>query len=376
MLPYFAAAGHNLYAKSAYLYLQNMQKLEGDHPVVFKQFQEGHHVVRRSDRYWAGLSTDLVIEQVLMRSLKTQGGLTRGRGMSETQRLIWLLSMPACAEMNCAMQDFTGITYETSDQHIDMSKSRQERDLVDTDKILNFLVSKNPFDSDEVKLRSIASGVTASKSVNVDNAKDIGMNIVNSMIDHNVSDFTFRRKDHAVVLSASSIEVDGDIIQIDPQLLFQRLIAVKHKYEDTASLFKYELCSYPPALFDNYALPREADKPDIANTIWLKAGYPRESGPPELVHYVVDGGGLLHRIPWNRGMTFGAIVTSYVDYVTKHYPMSTVVFDGYAAGPTTKDVTHQRRSAGRIGVEVKFTSDMILSSKKEKISIMPRELPR
>ena len=39
---------------------------------------EGYHVVRRSDAYWAGLSTDLVIEQELMRSVKTTGGLTHG----------------------------------------------------------------------------------------------------------------------------------------------------------------------------------------------------------------------------------------------------------------------------------------------------------
>ena len=65
MLPYFAAAGHNLYAKSVYLYLQDMQALESTHPDVYKSFVDGLHVVRRSDREWAGLSTDLVIEQVM-----------------------------------------------------------------------------------------------------------------------------------------------------------------------------------------------------------------------------------------------------------------------------------------------------------------------
>ena len=65
MLPYFASAGHNLYAKSAYLYLQHMQALESTHPDVYKSFVDGLHVVRRSDREWAGLSTDLVIEQVM-----------------------------------------------------------------------------------------------------------------------------------------------------------------------------------------------------------------------------------------------------------------------------------------------------------------------
>ena len=66
--------------------------------------------VRRSDRLWAGLSVDLAIEQVLMRSMKTSGGLTRGRGMTEQKRLTWLLSMPACAEVNLAMQELTGVS--------------------------------------------------------------------------------------------------------------------------------------------------------------------------------------------------------------------------------------------------------------------------
>ena len=41
--------------------------------------------------------------QVLMRSLKTSGGLTRGHGMTGRQLVIWLLSRTACAEMNRAM---------------------------------------------------------------------------------------------------------------------------------------------------------------------------------------------------------------------------------------------------------------------------------
>jgi hypothetical protein len=68
-------------------------------------------VVRRSDRLWAGLSVDLIIEQVLMRSMKTSGGLTRGRGMTEQQCITWLLAMPACAEVNDAMQELTRVNY-------------------------------------------------------------------------------------------------------------------------------------------------------------------------------------------------------------------------------------------------------------------------
>ena len=125
MLPYLAAAGHNLYTKSVRLYLQSMSSPETNHYDVHRKFEAGYHVVRRSNRLWAGLSTDLVKEQVLMRSLKTSGGLTRGREMTERQRVIWLLSMPACAEMNRAMLELTGVSYSTGEQNKDMTKSRQ-----------------------------------------------------------------------------------------------------------------------------------------------------------------------------------------------------------------------------------------------------------
>ena len=65
--------------KSAYVNLNNMLELESQHPDVYTSFKLGKHVFRRRDRYWAGLSSNLVIEQVLMRSVKTKGGLTRGR---------------------------------------------------------------------------------------------------------------------------------------------------------------------------------------------------------------------------------------------------------------------------------------------------------
>ena len=100
MLPYFAASGHHLYSKATYLYLQSMQELSAIHPKGQEMFENGFHSIRRTDRFWAGLSTDLVIEQVLMRSMKTSGGLIRGCGIGEVQRSVWLLSTPATAEIN------------------------------------------------------------------------------------------------------------------------------------------------------------------------------------------------------------------------------------------------------------------------------------
>lgn len=84
MLPYLAATGHDLCVKSVHTYLQKMFALEMDRPEVYRHFMKGLHVVRWSDRFWAGISTDLAIEQCLLWALKTRGGLVRGRGVTET----------------------------------------------------------------------------------------------------------------------------------------------------------------------------------------------------------------------------------------------------------------------------------------------------
>lgn len=123
-LPYFAAAGHNPYTKSSYIYLEQMNQLESTHPNVHAQFSNGHFVVRQSDRFWAGNSCDLTIEQKLMRSIKSQIGLTRGRGIAENQRLVWINSMPECVDIRNAMEDLVGLHYETSEQHKDVGLSR------------------------------------------------------------------------------------------------------------------------------------------------------------------------------------------------------------------------------------------------------------
>jgi hypothetical protein len=366
ILPYFTASGHHLYAKSAYVYLQMMWDLEQDHPDVHRSFQNGLHVARRSDRYWAGLSTDLMIEQVLMRSVKTSGGLTRGRGMTETQRLVWLLSMPICAEVNEAMQQFTGVTYHTSEQHTDTTPSRQERDATDTRKLVDYLTERNPFSSEDSSLRSIASGVTAESAVNVDRAKEVGDKILASMDGQCVQEYVFKRKEQSITLaSRTTVKINDDTVQVDAQLLFQRLVfAAEDRYEDPQSLFKYELSSHPPALFDSSGLPRQASKPALADAIWNIVQHD-QTGPTPDVRYVLDGGALVQRLSWPRGVTYDTIYQLYVNYVTSKYGQATVVFDGYHDGPSTKDVTHMRRTGACTGPIVNFANDMILSSKKD-----------
>jgi len=108
-----------------------MYELKDDNPEVHQKFQSGFHVIRRSSQYSAGLGSDLVIEQTLMRSLKSQGGLTRGSGMSEHQRTVWAMSSTVSSAYNLAMQELTARSYTTGEQHKELSASRVSRDEAD-----------------------------------------------------------------------------------------------------------------------------------------------------------------------------------------------------------------------------------------------------
>lgn len=178
--------------------------------------------------------------------------------------------------------------------------------------------------------------------------------------------FSYQRKMQAVTLGAkSAVKVDDEAVQVDPQLLFQRLgvLATNGSNGDPASAFQYELCTHPAALFDRWSMPREADKPVLAEAIWKLAGSDTVGAIPSDVRYILDGGALLQRIPWTKGETFESVCQRYVHYVCSKYGRPIVVFDGYNDGPSIKDATHQRRSKGA-GPNTVATAQTVVSLKK------------
>ena len=77
MLPFFHASGHFLYAKSCHLYLQDMLNLKSKmDPTDYEKFVTyGYFTIRRSEKFWSGIWSDMSIEQTLMRTMKCTSGL-------------------------------------------------------------------------------------------------------------------------------------------------------------------------------------------------------------------------------------------------------------------------------------------------------------
>lgn len=98
---------------------------------------------------------------------------------------------------------------------------------------------------------------------------------------------------------------DLDDIDVDPQLMFQRLIAAANGLvENATDAFKHELSSFPSSLFDNNGLPRGSCKSPLADAIWSLATCEADNTPDESEQHVIDGGSLLQRIPWRSESTF------------------------------------------------------------------------
>ena len=94
--------------------------------------------------------------------------------------------------------------------------------------------------------------------------------------------------------------------------------------------------------------------------------------PPEIaseMYHVIDGGLLLQRIPCKRDDTFNSIAKGYVEYIQKKFTNPIVVFDGYNAGPGTKDTAHLRRTKGLVGPKVNFAGSVPLKTKKRTLSV-------
>ena len=70
--------------------------------------------------------------------------------------------------------------------------------------------------------------------------------------------------------SKGAVRFSEGSIQVDPQLLFQRLtvVATGGRYENPQAFFKFEICSYLPSLFDSSLLFRQANKSALADAIW------------------------------------------------------------------------------------------------------------
>lgn len=354
MLPIFHASGHLNYAKSAHVYLQDsLELLNSMSPENDLFVNCGYFTIRRTEKFWSGVWSDMTIEQVLMRSLKSIGGLTGGRGITATTLATWINSMPACSRVCEAIEEFSGVRSVSSDQHVELREARQKRNCKDLQTFISWLEEHNPF-SKTHELSSLSTGIVADENVNCDKAFEVGTLALNEIEKKTFNEIHLKRK-LAVKSLASvtrSMTIHNNTVCVNPNTLLHRMVCTVRSDERLKEIFKFELCAYPPSLFDESGLIRKGSKSSMVTVLVPKSNESSINTDSDKVSYIIDGGHLLHRVVWRRPATFRQICEQYADYIIVHYGPATVVFDGYERG-NTKDEEHLRRSRSTTNIEVK-----------------------
>ena len=323
-----------------------------------------------------------------MRDIKSTGGLTRKRGFTDEQRTLWIESMTTRADVTRALrhlnQSNASTNIDTCQQSCSTdpdhrvpnkekyykqdSHARIEQDFKDITHVKNFLSAHSPFQCDS-QIRCIITGEAGNSKSNPDNAEAVGETILQSMDGKVVSNAKFSKSmTVANLLTKSAVIIDNEPVCVDQMLLFQRLLMLADRLQtDQTQSFKYELCTFPPSLFDSKGFFYESRKHELSDFLWKKHAQndPRHLEPVGECMFVIDGGALLYHIDWQKSKIFGNLFERYVTHIRSNYGNAIIVFDGYADAPSTKDMAHVKRCGATHTPTVVLTDQTVLSKKRE-----------
>lgn len=368
MLPVYHAAGHSNYVKAIQIYLQEMSKLQDImDPEEYRKFTGGQFTVRRTEKAWAGIWTDMTIEQMLMRTIHTGAqGLSHGRGMTSSVMTRFLEGMPYAIEIMNQLEEYVNIKWESSDQHVDVTPARQKRDASDRQAFKAWLQTHNPF-IQSPKLQSLSTGLVGDANTDCHRAILKGLASMASMVGFNGESYKYSKSNtvQTLISTVPTIELDGEKKAINTSLLFQRIAAVMINDPNIVkTALLYELAPFPMALFDDKGIMRESKKSELYDI--LKSTPFRRSDLTNCI-FVVDGGFLLHKVVWKDKKTFGEIIADYKAYIFNHYNNATsIIFDGYEENfRSVKSYERCRRVSKKVSPEITFELDMKLTEKKD-----------
>ena len=186
----------------------------------------------------------MTIEQVLIRAIKTSGGLTRGRGISESTLAQWVLALPLCVPMCNALDKFACINPGTSELH----KEHQE-----------LLPSSTPSLCDtKYTLVTIATGIVANETINCEEAAHHGSIAMQHTVGKAFVGIKLRRNDKVKSIAAmtNTVMIRNEEVTVNQLQWFSRIACIINSSSELSIFLKYELAPRAPSLFDDVSTRR------------------------------------------------------------------------------------------------------------------------
>ena len=244
MIHVLHAGVHTAYAKLTRLYFEDMRRLPTrmDADALKKYTTGGYWTIRRSNRFWSGNFTDQLIETILMRVLKSRGGVGQGRGVSPSTLAKMVYIITQTVPISESLEMFYCVYSNTNDQHKDLRPSSITRDCLHYSRFSDYIAHHSPLDctgGHKDKLVCIATGIVAPLSANPDSAFQLGETAANTLSGQNYADVKLKRSDRVISIGAASdsVGIRGKEVEIDPMSLFVRVTCTINNTRDLKDPF-------------------------------------------------------------------------------------------------------------------------------------------
>lgn len=170
----------------------------------YRQFtDDGFFTIRRSSKFYSGISSDMTIEQTYMRNIHSREGLTHGRTVTPAISAHWIMSIPLQILIANQLETFCHLNMAgTSHQHKNAGTSRIEKDKKDISFLIEWFNDHPPFLINN-ELMSLSTGIIGSTDVNCHEALIDGIKLIPDIIKGKVSDTKFKKNMKVMPLKGS-----------------------------------------------------------------------------------------------------------------------------------------------------------------------------
>lgn len=350
MLPYMFAAHKPNYSRYGLYYVRSMRRLPPD---ILDQFCKGQQSLHHTAGLWNGQWSDMFIETTWMRKGHGPGGIIGNTENPETMAT-WVYSMDAVMTLTGDLKRMGDDDEEDiKDKHKEEFPGRINKDAEDRRAIQHALVNYiNPLDPNSHvngSLLNIVTGKIATPDVNVDQAVEIGTNMLIEFEDSWPEGFVAPISKKIVTLAEKkkSLNVAGQEV-MDPDAIYNRALGLLASDRDFEfdELLSTEMAVWPPSMFNPDGTMRKGTKSDMKTSLQVDIPLRHIPAPTALV---VDVSALFWTIAWPTNGTVETFLTRFKSWTSDRLADSDVYlcFDRYH-DYSIKGCTRESRMASRV----------------------------
>ena len=183
------------------------------------------------------------------------------------------------------------------------------------------------------------------------------------MVGKEFKDIKIKRTDkvNSLAKMTSIIKIGNQEIEINPMILFQRMLMCINSPDDVKEFLKYEISSYPQSIFNENGMRK-----NVKSNLFEEFSNVDISRLINTDIYVIDGGFLLHKVKWNKCTTYKDVCDNYVHYIVKTFKSAVIVFDGYKNENSIKKSEQFRQYLKKKSPHFVITEETPLSMSQEK----------